>query len=154
MTSKLRDSLIGKRPWPYVSGDQGPLPTPIALEALLFGSDLLKLIGENGSGTEVSLRTLEWPGLLFAERGDDWYCRCLGGMGPIPAYSRRSRSRATENVFILGIQPPTFCPNSLAYTTCLCKICTRILQNTVCLAIFERRLDCTYHKIQKIYLIR
>jgi hypothetical protein len=49
---------------------------------------------ENGNGTEVSLNPREWLGLL-GER-DEWYARLRGGIGPIPAYNLRSRSRAAE----------------------------------------------------------
>jgi hypothetical protein len=39
---------------------------------------------EKGSGTEVSLAPRICDG-LFGERGEEWYARFRGGMGPMPA---------------------------------------------------------------------
>lgn len=67
MTSWLRDSLMGNRPCPKVSGDHGPLAAPIALDARLPVLILEVYDGVNDSGIDVSLAPRAWLGLLVFE---------------------------------------------------------------------------------------
>ena len=116
------------------SGDHGPLVWPNALEDRLL--DVVRVRyeyeGVNGSGTDVSLIPRVWPGLLPWGVRRDWrYEWMRGGIGPMPAYNRRSRSRLaamcevkSEDWFLeLKVGETTSdsrAPRRLPSITCLC----------------------------------